>query len=53
MRMKGEGFICKYIFHDGHLPSIVQLVENTSKGSEGASVTERIENIGGRYATTL
>jgi cyclopropane-fatty-acyl-phospholipid synthase len=50
---KGEDFIRKYIFPGGHLPSISQLVENISKGSEGTLVVERIENIGGHYAKTL
>lgn len=50
---KGEDFIRKYIFPGGHLPSISQLVENISKGSEGTLVVERIKNIGGHYAKTL
>ncbi|KAE9371221.1 cyclopropane-fatty-acyl-phospholipid synthase [Stipitochalara longipes BDJ] len=50
---KGEDFIRKYIFPGGHLPSISQLVENISKGSEGTLVVEKIENIGGHYAKTL
>ena len=50
---KGEDFIRKYIFPGGHLPSISQLVENISKGSQGTLVVERIENIGGHYAKTL
>lgn len=50
---KGEDFIRKYIFPGGHLPSITQLVEKISKGSEGTLVVERIENIGGHYAKTL
>jgi cyclopropane-fatty-acyl-phospholipid synthase len=50
---KGEDFIRKYIFPGGHLPSISQLVDNISKGSEGTLVVERIENIGGHYAKTL
>jgi cyclopropane-fatty-acyl-phospholipid synthase len=49
----GEDFIRKYIFPGGHLPSISQLVEKISKGSEGTLVVERIENIGGHYAKTL
>ncbi|KAK2624413.1 hypothetical protein QTJ16_006363 [Diplocarpon rosae] len=50
---KGEDFIRKYIFPGGHLPSISQLVQNISKGSEGTLVVEKIENIGGHYAKTL
>ena len=50
---KGEDFIRKYIFPGGHLPSISQLVENISKGSEGTLVIEKVENIGGHYAKTL
>jgi len=50
---KGEDFIRKYIFPGGHLPSISQLAENISKGSEGTLVVEKIENIGGHYAKTL
>ncbi|RDW80832.1 hypothetical protein BP5796_05530 [Coleophoma crateriformis] len=50
---KGEDFIRKYIFPGGHLPSISQLVEKISKGSEGTLVVEKIENIGGHYAKTL
>jgi cyclopropane-fatty-acyl-phospholipid synthase len=50
---KGEDFIRKYIFPGGHLPSITQLVDNITKGSEGTLVVERIENIGGHYAKTL
>jgi cyclopropane-fatty-acyl-phospholipid synthase len=50
---KGEDFIRKYIFPGGHLPSIAQLVENISKGSEGTLVMEKIENIGGHYVKTL
>lgn len=50
---KGEDFIRKYIFPGGHLPSISQLVEKISKGSQGTLVVERIENIGGHYAKTL
>ncbi|KAG9238499.1 Mycolic acid cyclopropane synthetase-domain-containing protein [Amylocarpus encephaloides] len=50
---KGEDFIRKYIFPGGHLPSITQLVDNITKGSEGTLVIERIENIGGHYAKTL
>jgi cyclopropane-fatty-acyl-phospholipid synthase len=49
----GEDFIRKYIFPGGHLPSISQLVENISKGSDGTLVVERIENSGGHYAKTL
>ena len=49
----GEDFIRKYIFPGGHLPSIVQLVENITKGSEGTLVVEKVENIGGHYAKTL
>lgn len=50
---KGEDFIRKYIFPGGHLPSITQLVDKITKGSEGTLVVERIENIGGHYAKTL
>lgn len=50
---RGEDFIRKYIFPGGHLPSISQLVETISKGSEGTLVVERIENIGAHYAKTL
>jgi len=50
---KGEDFIRKYIFPGGHLPSIAQLVEKISIGSEGTLVVEKIENIGGHYAKTL
>ena len=50
---KGEDFIRKYIFPGGHLPSIAQLVESISKGSEGTLVVEKIENIGGHYAKAL
>lgn len=50
---KGEDFIRKYIFPGGHLPSITQLVDNITKGSEGTLIVERIENIGGHYAKTL
>lgn len=50
---KGEDFIQKYIFPGGHLPSITQLVDNITKGSEGTLIVERIENIGGHYAKTL
>jgi len=50
---KGEDFIRKYIFPGGHLPSISQLVNSISKGSEGTLVVDQIENIGGHYAKTL
>ncbi|RKF79877.1 Tuberculostearic acid methyltransferase UfaA1 [Golovinomyces cichoracearum] len=50
---KGEDFIRKYIFPGGHLPSISQLINNISKGSNGTLVVENIENIGGHYARTL
>jgi cyclopropane-fatty-acyl-phospholipid synthase len=50
---KGEDFIRKYIFPGGHLPSIAQVVEKISIGSEGTLVVEKIENIGGHYAKTL
>ncbi|KAI1000297.1 hypothetical protein K3495_g7899 [Podosphaera aphanis] len=50
---KGEDFIRKYIFPGGHLPTISQLVNSISKGSEGSLIVERIENIGGHYARTL
>ncbi|KAM3080453.1 hypothetical protein ACMFMG_005407 [Clarireedia jacksonii] len=50
---KGEDFIRKYIFPGGHLPSITQLIDNITKGSEGTLVVEKIENIGGHYAKTL
>lgn len=50
---KGEDFIRKYIFPGGHLPSISQLVEKISAGSEGTLVVEKVENIGGHYAKTL
>lgn len=50
---KGEDFIRKYIFPGGHLPSITQLIDNITKGSEGTLVVERVENIGGHYAKTL
>jgi cyclopropane-fatty-acyl-phospholipid synthase len=50
---KGEDFIRKYIFPGGHLPSISQLIDKISKGSEGMLVVEKVENIGGHYAKTL
>ncbi|TGO84940.1 hypothetical protein BPOR_0449g00110 [Botrytis porri] len=50
---KGEDFIRKYIFPGGHLPSITQLIDNITKGSEGTLVVEKVENIGGHYAKTL
>jgi cyclopropane-fatty-acyl-phospholipid synthase len=50
---KGEDFIRKYIFPGGHLPSVTQLIDNITKGSEGTLVVEKIENIGGHYAKTL
>jgi cyclopropane-fatty-acyl-phospholipid synthase len=50
---KGEDFIRKYIFPGGHLPSISQLIENISRGSNGTLIVERVENIGGHYAKAL
>jgi cyclopropane-fatty-acyl-phospholipid synthase len=50
---RGEDFIRKYIFPGGHLPSITQLIENITKGSEGTLIVEKVENIGGHYAKTL
>lgn len=50
---KGEDFIRKYIFPGGHLPSITQLIDNITSGSEGGLVVEKVENIGGHYAKTL
>lgn len=50
---KGGDFIRKYIFPGGHLPSITQLVDNITKGSEGTLIVEKVENIGGHYAKTL
>jgi cyclopropane-fatty-acyl-phospholipid synthase len=50
---RGQDFIRKYIFPGGHLPSVKQLVEKISAGSEGTLVVEKIENIGGHYAKTL
>lgn len=50
---KGEDFIRKYIFPGGHLPSITQLIDNITSGSEGSLVVEKVENIGGHYAKTL
>jgi cyclopropane-fatty-acyl-phospholipid synthase len=50
---KGEDFIRKYIFPGGHLPSISQLIDNISSGSNGTLIVEKIENIGGHYAKTL
>lgn len=49
----GQDFIRKYIFPGGHLPSITQLVENISRGSQGTLIVEKIENIGGHYAKAL
>ncbi|CAG8954678.1 hypothetical protein HYFRA_00004600 [Hymenoscyphus fraxineus] len=50
---KGGDFIRKYIFPGGHLPSITQLIDNITKGSEGTLIVEKVENIGGHYAKTL
>lgn len=50
---KGGDFIRKYIFPGGHLPSITQLVDTITKGSEGTLIVEKVENIGGHYAKTL
>jgi cyclopropane-fatty-acyl-phospholipid synthase len=50
---KGEDFIRKYIFPGGHLPTVTQLVESISKGSQGRLIVDEVENIGPHYSKTL
>ena len=50
---RSEDFIRKYIFPNGHLPSISQLISSINNGSEGTLIVERVEDISGHYSKTL
>lgn len=50
---KSNDFIRKYIFPGGHLPSVTQLVDSITKGSQGSLTVDTISNIGPHYARTL
>ena len=50
---KSDDFIRKYIFPGGHLPSVTQLVNSITTGSQNGLVVDTISNIGPHYAKTL
>lgn len=50
---KSDDFIRRYIFPGGHLPTVTQLVDSITNGSNGTLVVENIENIGPHYAKAL
>ena len=50
---RSNDFIRKYIFPGGHLPSVTQLIDSITKGSEGLLVVDAVSNIGPHYARTL
>ncbi|KAG6354239.1 hypothetical protein INS49_004843 [Diaporthe citri] len=47
------GFIDRYIFPGGYLPSTMQLINRISTQSKGSLTLERVENIGGHYTRAL
>jgi cyclopropane-fatty-acyl-phospholipid synthase len=50
---KSDDFIRRYIFPGGHLPTVTQLVNSITAGSNGALVVDNVENIGPHYARAL
>jgi len=50
---KSDDFIRRYIFPGGHLPTVTQLVDSITQGSNGKLVVDSIENIGPHYAKAL
>ncbi|KAF2645964.1 cyclopropane-fatty-acyl-phospholipid synthase [Massarina eburnea CBS 473.64] len=50
---KSDDFIRRYIFPGGHLPTVTQLVNSITNGSQGSLVVDGIENIGPHYAKAL
>ena len=50
---KGDDFIRRYIFPGGHLPTVTQLVNSITNGSNGSLVVDAVENIGPHYAKAL
>ncbi|ORX95702.1 Mycolic acid cyclopropane synthetase-domain-containing protein [Clohesyomyces aquaticus] len=50
---KSDDFIRRYIFPGGHLPTVTQLVNSITTGSQGTLVVDSVENIGPHYAKSL
>ncbi|KAF2703566.1 cyclopropane-fatty-acyl-phospholipid synthase [Pleomassaria siparia CBS 279.74] len=50
---KSDDFIRRYIFPGGHLPTVTQLVNSITNGSNGSLVVDAVENIGPHYAKAL
>ncbi|KAJ4301590.1 hypothetical protein N0V90_003683 [Kalmusia sp. IMI 367209] len=50
---KSDDFIRRYIFPGGHLPTVTQLVNSITNGSNGSLVVDSVENIGPHYAKAL
>lgn len=50
---KSDDFIRRYIFPGGHLPTVTQLLNSITNGSDGTLVVDNVENIGPHYAKAL
>ncbi|KAF2241077.1 cyclopropane-fatty-acyl-phospholipid synthase [Trematosphaeria pertusa] len=50
---KSDDFIRRYIFPGGHLPTVTQLVNSITNGSNGTLVVDSVENIGPHYTKAL
>jgi cyclopropane-fatty-acyl-phospholipid synthase len=50
---KSDDFIRRYIFPGGHLPTVTQLTNSITNGSNGSLIVDAVENIGPHYAKAL